>query len=45
MANKWVIRILGIILILVLFGVLMNLQRTLIRLQQQRGGAPATSTR
>ena len=36
MANKWVIRILGIILILVLFGVLMNLQRTLIRMQQQQ---------
>lgn len=40
--NKWAIRIAGIFLILALILVLMQMQRTLIRLQQERGVTTTT---
>lgn len=38
--NKWVVRIVGILLILMLGLVFMQMHRTLVRLQQQQQSTP-----
>jgi len=43
--NRWGVRILGLVLLLLFLLLLANLQRQLVQLQRARGASPATSTR
>jgi hypothetical protein len=43
--NRWGVRILGLVLVLLFLLLMANLQRQLIQLQRARSANPATSTR
>ena len=40
--NRWIVRLLGLALILILLGLLMHLQRRLVEIQREQ--APVTTT-
>lgn len=43
--NKWVIRIAGLLLLLMFLFLFMNLQKQLMQLRRQQGGAPTSTAR